>query len=74
MVRFIMEIGQKYYLGDGENYFTYRTDKYNVETLRADLFNKNGEIIASTLVKGGMVNANKTHHQIIEEFEVVVML
>ena len=70
---YIMELGQKYFLGDGENYFIYRTDKYNEETIRADLFNKNGEIIAKTLVKGGMINANKTHHQVVEEFEVAVM-
>ena len=68
-----MELGQKYYLGDGENYFIYRTDKYNEETLRADLFDKNGNVITKTLVKGGMLMSNKTHHQVINEFEVAVM-
>jgi hypothetical protein len=69
-----MELGQKYYLGDGENYLIYRTDKYNEETLRADLFNNKNEKLISTLVKGGMVSANRTHHQVLEEFEVYVSL
>lgn len=67
-----MELGKKYYLGDGENYFIYRTDKFNLETLRADLFDFQDEKIATTLVKGGMTNANKSHHDIINGFEVFV--
>lgn len=69
-----MEIGKKYYLGDGENYFVYRLDKYNNETLRADLFNESGIVIAKTLVRGGMLNANKSHVDIINEFEVNALM
>jgi hypothetical protein len=69
-----MIIGKEYYLSDGENYFVYRTDKYNDETLRADLFNNKHDKIAKTIVKGGMINANKSHDQVINEFEVNVVL
>jgi len=68
-----MELGQKYYLGDGENYFIYRTDKFNLQTLRADLFNSKNEKVATTLVRGGMTNADKSHHDIINGFEVFVL-
>ena len=34
-----MKLGFNYYLGDGENYFIYRKDRYNEATIRADLFN-----------------------------------
>lgn len=69
-----MEIGKRYYLGDGENYFVYRPDKYNNETLRADLFNESGIVIAKTLVRGGMLNANKSHVDVINEFEMNVSM
>ena len=68
-----MTLGQKYYLGDGENYFIYRADKYNEKTIRADLFNSKNEKISTTLVKGGMTEADRTEHDIINEFEVFVM-
>lgn len=73
MVRFlIMTLGYKYYLGDGNNYFVYRNDVYNTMTIRADLFNSKKEKIATTLVKGGMIGANKRHEDVINEFELVV--
>jgi hypothetical protein len=67
-----MELNKKYYLGDGENYFIYRTDKYNAETIRAELFDKNGEAMAKTLVKGGMADADRSHHEVINGFEIFV--
>jgi hypothetical protein len=68
-----MKLGQKYYLGDGKNYFIYRSDKYNEETIRADLFNAKKEKIATTLVTGGYTQANKKRSDVINEFEVFVM-
>ena len=67
-----MNLGYKYYLGDGNNYFVYRNDVYNVMTIRADLFNRKEEKIATTLVKGGMIGANKRHEDVINEFELIV--
>jgi len=67
-----MELGKKYYLGNGENYFVFRTDKYNESTIRADLFSKKGEVIKTTLVKGGMINADRDFWSVKNEFEVFV--
>jgi len=64
-----MEEGKKYYLGDGVNYFVYRRDKYNPETIRADLFNMKDEISDKMLVKGGIINANYSHKDVINYFE-----
>ncbi len=68
-----MKLGYKYSLGDGENYFKIREDKYNSETLRSELFNKESKIIDKLLVKGGYTQENKTLDDVINYFEVSVM-
>jgi len=67
-----MKIGLKYYLGDGENYFIYIVDKYNEETMRAELYDSKNEAIAKTLVKGGMTNVNRSHQDVLNGFEIFV--
>lgn len=68
-----MKLGFKYYLGDGENYFVYRKDIHNDATIRADLFNSKKEKIKTLLVKGGMIDENRSHTDVINHFEVFVM-
>ena len=68
-----LELGFKYYLGDGENYFIYRKDIYLDTTIRADLFNNKNEKVKTLLVKGGMTDENRSHTDVINHFEVFVM-
>jgi len=57
----------KYYLGDGENYFKYRRDKYNWDSWRATLYDGKGNMI------NDICTDNMTHHQVINYFEIQVM-
>lgn len=58
----------RYYLGDGNNYFMYREDKYDMNRFRATLFSKSGDIIDDVSTK------DKTHFKIIEYFEARVFM
>ena len=57
---------ETYYLGDGENYFKYRKDKYDNNLWRATLFNQKKEKLADISITG------KTHFQVINYFEVFI--
>lgn|GEM_PF-4684421 len=66
-----MTLGYKYYLGSGNHYFVYRSDIHSTRTIRADLFNSKGDKINTTLVKGGMLDLNRRHEDVINEFEIL---
>ena len=63
-----INIFDRYYLGDGNNYFKYRYDKYDPTLLRATLYNEYGERIDDVRVD------SRTQHQVINFFEARIQI
>jgi len=65
-------IYKKYHLSTEGYYFKYRYDKYDWVTVRATLYNDNGERVNDVRVSAGGIQEQeeKSHHDVINHFEV----
>jgi hypothetical protein len=60
----------KYHLSTDGYYFKYREDNNNPEVIRATLYNSKNERVDDVRVTEGYGLPEKTHHQVINYFEV----
>lgn len=60
----------KFYLSTDGYYFKYREDNNNPEVIRATLYNLKNERVDDVRVSEGYGLPEKSHHQIINHFEV----
>lgn len=67
-------IGKTYHLSTDGYSFSYRHDKYNPMTIHVEMFNDDGEIVHKQMAYSVDYGVNKSHHDIINELEVKIML
>lgn len=71
--KFQSDFSYKYYLSTEGYYFKYRKDKYDSSKIRADLYDeKTDNILKDIRVSAGYGLNHRSHHDVINAFEVFI--
>lgn len=68
------KLNQTYHLSTEGYSFSYRQDKYNPMTIHVEMFNDAGEKVHKQMAESKDYGISKSHHEIINELEVKIML